>query len=182
MPIRSFNGIKPQIDNQAFIDNMATVSGQVVIGKNSSIWPNVSVRGDLLSITIGENTNIQDNSTIHTTQFTDKPGTGFDTIIGDNVTVGHGAIIHGCHIGNRVLIGMGAIILDGAIIDDDVMVAAGSVVPPGKHLKSGGMYVGSPVKKKRALKISEKKYILTNAKNYSEIMIQHKNNQYSYDD
>ncbi|WP_116963388.1 gamma carbonic anhydrase family protein [Fastidiosibacter lacustris] len=174
MPIRSFNEITPKIDNSAFIDPMATVTGDVIIGKHSSIWTNVSIRGDLLNITIGNKSNVQDNSSIHTTQFFDRPGCGFDVKIGDEVTIGHGAIIHGCHIGNQVLIGMGAIILDGAIIEDEVIIGAGAVVSPGKKLESGFLYIGAPARQVRPLKESEKQYIRANAQNYCEIMQQHK--------
>ncbi len=174
MPVRSFNGKTPSIANEAFIDPMATVTGDVSIGKMSSVWPNVSIRGDLLNITVGYKTNIQDNSILHTTQFLDHPGTGYDTRIGDEVTIGHSAVIHGCHIGNRVLIGMGAIILDGAIIENDVIVGAGSLVPPGKTLESGFLYIGSPATQSRPLKDSEKAYIKANAQNYAEVMQIHK--------
>ncbi len=174
MPVRKFNGKAPQIADNVFVDPMATLTGDVNVGSMSSIWPHVSIRGDLLNITIGSKTNIQDNSVIHTTLFFDNPGHGFDVRIGDEVTIGHGAVIHGCHIGNRVLIGMGAIILDGATIEDDVIVGAGSVVAPGKHLESGFLYVGSPAKQARPLKDNEKSYIRANAQNYYEVMQQHK--------
>lgn len=174
MPIRSFNGKIPAIAKDVFIDPMATVTGNVNIGKMSSVWPNVSIRGDLLNITIGCKTNIQDNSILHTTQFLDTLGTGYDTSIGDEVTIGHSAVIHGCHIGSRVLIGMGAIILDGVIIENDVIVGAGSVAPPGKRLESGFLYIGSPAAQSRQLKDSEKAYIKANAQNYYEVMQIHK--------
>ena len=174
MPIRSFNGKTPQLANDVFIDPMATITGDVNIGQQSSVWPNVSIRGDLLTISIGNKTNIQDNSVLHTTQFLDNPGHGFDTKIGDEVTVGHNVVIHGCHIGNRVLVGMGAVVLDGAIIEDEVIIGAGSVVSPGKTLESGFLYMGAPAKQTRLLKESEKIYIRANAQNYYEVMLQHK--------
>ncbi|MBK2124096.1 gamma carbonic anhydrase family protein [Fangia hongkongensis] len=180
MPVRIFNNISPTLSDGVFIDSMATVTGDVTLSKDVSIWPNVSIRGDLLPIRIGQNTNIQDNSVIHTTQFFDKNGTGFDVVIGENVTVGHGAIIHGCHIGSRCLIGMGAIILDGAVIEDDVIVGAGSVVAPKKKLESGYLYVGSPAKRIRALTEEEKSYILQNAMNYNEVKNEHINDARTY--
>lgn len=174
MPIRSFNAKTPRIAEDVFIDPMATVTGDVNIHSMSSVWPNVSIRGDLLNITIGNKTNIQDNSILHTTQFLDCPGKGYDTRIGDEVTIGHSAVIHGCDIGNRVLIGMGAIILDGCIIGDDIIVGAGSVIPPGKRLESGFLYIGSPAVESRPLKDSEKVYIKANAQNYYKVMQIHK--------
>lgn len=173
MAIRIFNQIKPKIGKGVFVDASAVVTGKVTLKDNVSIWPNVSIRGDLLAITIGTNSNIQDNSVIHTTQPLTPDDKGFDTLIGDHVTVGHSAIIHGCHIGNRVLIGMGAIILDGAVIEEEVMVGAGTIVSPGKTLLSGYLYLGSPAKRIRALSEREKQQIYKNAENYIQLKNQH---------
>jgi len=173
MSVRIFNGIKPKVAKTSFVDKMASVIGDVSLDEHTSIWPNVSIRGDLLPIKIGFASNIQDNSVIHTTQFNNTPGQGYSVSIGSHVTVGHGAIIHGCTIGNRVLIGMGAIILDGAVIEDDCMVAAGSVIPPGKVLTSGSLYIGSPARKVRDMTQQEYEYIINNAANYKSIKDQH---------
>jgi len=159
MSIRKFNGISPSFHESTYIDEDAAVIGDVTIGKDSSIWPMVAVRGDVQKIVIGDRTNIQDGSVIHVTaDNTFNPG-GFETHIGDDVTIGHGAIIHACKIGNFSLIGMGATVLDGAIVEDEVMVAAGSLVPPGKVLESGFLWMGSPVKKARELTKKEKDYL-----------------------
>ena len=174
--IRNFNNIAPDIDESVYVDESAVVIGDVVIKKNSSIWPQVSVRGDLLRITIGENSNVQDCSTLHTSEYPKGSGEGYDLQIGDNSTIGHGAVLHGCRIGNQVLVGMGAIVLDGAIVSDEVIIGAGSLVPPGKVLESGFMYLGSPVKKIRPLTSKEKEDMMGNAKHYVVTKNKYKNN------
>ncbi|WP_119344290.1 gamma carbonic anhydrase family protein [Facilibium subflavum] len=182
MPVRTFNEIHPKIAKSAFVDSMATVTGKVVLSEHVSIWPNVSIRGDLLSISIGKNSNVQDNTVIHTTEFFDQPGQGYDVVIGEDVTVGHGAIIHGCHIGNRVLVGMGAIVLDGVVVEDDVIIGAGTVVPPGKRLETGYLYLGSPAKCARKITEQEKAHIINNAQNYIQTKNKHAQDakQYGY--
>ena len=164
--IRSFNGVFPNICESVYVDESAVVIGDVTIKEDSSIWPLVSVRGDLLNITIGSCSNVQDCSTLHTAEYPKGSGEGFDLVIGDYTVVGHGAVLHGCHIGNETLIGMGSIILDGAVIGDNVILGAGSLVPPGKILESGYMYLGSPAKQIRKITDKEKKDIIGNAKHY----------------
>ena len=166
MSIRSFNGFNPNINESAYIDEDATVIGKVEIGEDSSVWPRTSIRGDLLSIKIGKASNIQDCSTLHTSEYPRQSGEGFDLQIGDYVTIGHGVVLHGCQIRDKAFIGMGSIILDGAIIESEAFVGAGSLVPSNKTLESGYMYFGSPVKKIRKLTEHERKEILENAKNY----------------
>jgi carbonic anhydrase/acetyltransferase-like protein (isoleucine patch superfamily) len=139
----------------------AVVTGQVFLGRDVSIWHHATLRGDINEIHIGEGTNIQDNVVVHVS-YDQK------TIIGKRVTIGHSAIIHGCHIHDDSLIGMGAIVLDGAIIEPFVLVGAGSLVAPNKHLESGFLYLGSPVKKIRSLTDEEKTMILENANHYLE--------------
>lgn len=173
MSIRNFNGKSPSYDKSTYIDEDAAVIGDVTIGKDSSIWPMCAIRGDVQKITIGERTNIQDGSVVHVTadnQF--NPG-GLETRIGDDVTIGHGAIIHACTIGNFSLVGMGATILDGAIIEGEVMVAAGSLVPPGKVLKSGYLWLGSPVRKARELTDKEKEYLHYSSGHYVNLKNQY---------
>jgi len=135
----------PTISDTAWIADNATISGDVTVGEGSSIWFQVVIRGDVNTIKIGSNTNIQDHSMVHGS--TD----GIDTVIGDGVTVGHRAIIHGCTIHDDVLIGMGAIVLDEAIVESNVIVAAGAVVTGGKRLESGYLYAGIPAKKIKPL-------------------------------
>ncbi len=140
---------KPQIDESCYIDKSARIVGDVTLRKNVSVWFHVSLRGDVNTITVGEGTNIQDNTVIHTTYQTNP------TIIGDNVTIGHRALLHGCTIGNNVLVGMGSIILDGVRVGDHSLIAAGSLLPPGKEFPSGVMLMGSPAKVIRTLSEEE---------------------------
>lgn len=145
MPIYALNGVKPQIHESAWIAPNATVIGDVVIGEGSSVWFGAVIRGDVFPIRIGARTNIQDNAVVHVTNGRAA------TTIGDDVTIGHSAIIHGCTVGNRCLVGMGSTVLDNATVEDDVFVAAGSLVPPGARVESGGMAIGRPAKRVRAL-------------------------------
>ncbi len=138
-------GKTPQIGNNVFLAPNATLTGDVTIGDESSIWFQVVIRGDVNTIRIGKKVNIQDGAVIHGTI-----GKG-DTILEDNVSIGHKAVIHGCHIKENVLVGMGAIVLDDAIIESNVIIAAGSVVTMGKKLESGYIYAGVPAKKLKAI-------------------------------
>lgn len=146
MPIfKEISGKKPAIHSSCFVAEDAVVAGDVEIGEDSSLWYSVVIRGDVNKIRIGRKSNIQDHSMIH-----GSVGKN-DTIIGDNVTIGHRAIIHGCKLSDNVLIGMGAIVLDNAIIEEYVIVGAGSVVLEGSVLESGHLYAGVPAKKIKAL-------------------------------
>ncbi len=168
--ISRFELHQPQIDSTAWVHEMAFVNGEVAIGADSSVWPMASVRGDVNTITIGQRTNVQDGSVLHTThdgQFS-RPG-GESLTIGDDVTIGHNVTLHGCTLHDRCLIGMGAIVLDGAIIETDVMVGAGALVAPGKRLESGYLYVGSPAKQARPLKESELQFLSYSAKHYVKL-------------
>ena len=136
-----YDGIKPVIDDSAWIADNATITGNVHIGAESSIWFQTVIRGDVNKIQIGNRVNIQDGSMVHGTFGRN------DTIIEDGVSVGHRAIIHGCHIKENVLVGMGAIVLDDAVLEPGCIVAAGAVVTAGMHLESGYIYAGIPAKK-----------------------------------
>ena len=171
--IRSFNNIKPKIDKTAYVDQQSTVIGNVTIGKDSAIWPQVVVRGDINSIKIGDRTNIQDGSILHVTHASDFCPSGYALSIGNDVTVGHSAVIHACTIKDTVLIGMGSIILDGAVINSNCMLAAGALVGPGKELESGFLYVGSPAKKLRELSDRELDFLLYSAKGYVDLKNQY---------
>jgi carbonic anhydrase/acetyltransferase-like protein (isoleucine patch superfamily) len=159
--ILSYKDVHPETEPAAYIAPSADVIGDVKLGEDSSIWFNVSVRGDMSSITIGERTNIQDNAVVHV-------NTGMPTVIGNDVTVGHGAIIHACTIGNHCLIGMGAIVLDEAVIPEYSLVAAGALVPPGKTYPPRNLLMGSPAKAIRELTEAELKHIRENAAYYVE--------------
>ena len=158
--IRSFLGKSPAFDASNFIAPSADVIGDVKLGSQSSIWYNVAIRGDVNWIKIGRRSNIQDNAVVHVTHKTAP------TTIGDDVTVGHGAIVHGCSIGNRVLIGMGAIVLDHAEIGDDSIVAAGALVTSRKKFPPRSMIMGSPAKLVRQLTDDEVSKVADGAKNY----------------
>jgi carbonic anhydrase/acetyltransferase-like protein (isoleucine patch superfamily) len=137
----------------------------------------VVIRADVNKIRIGARSNIQDGSVIHVSRPKASNPEGFPSIIGDDVTIGHKVMLHGCQIGNRVLIGMGAIILDGVVIEDEVIVGAGALVTPGKRLQSGFLYVGSPARKVRPLTDSEKTHFVDTAHNYIELKNDYCNEQ-----
>lgn len=172
--IRQYRGLKPTIAASAFIDPSSLVIGDVEIGEESSIWPMTVIRGDMHRIQIGARSSIQDGSVLHITHAGPFNPDGFPLIIGDDVTVGHKALLHGCTIGNRVLIGMGAIVMDGAVIENEVIVAAGSIVSPGKTLESGYVYRGSPAKQARAISDKERSFFTYSAKNYVDLSQKHK--------
>ncbi|MFA3792862.1 gamma carbonic anhydrase family protein [Aliiglaciecola sp. SL4] len=165
-PISSFKGITPIFGNKCYIDNSSIIVGDVVCGDEVSIWPLVAARGDVNSIRIGHRTNIQDGTVLHVTRSSANNPDGYPLNIGDDVTIGHKCMLHGCTLGNRILVGMGAIIMDGAIVEDDVFVGAGCLVPPNKTLKSGYLYVGSPAKQARKLSDSEIAFLKISANNY----------------
>ena len=179
MTIRTFQNMTPRLGERAFIDPSAVVLGDVEIGDDASIWPLTVVRGDMHKIRIGQRTSIQDGSVLHITHAGPFNPDGFPLIIGDDVTVGHQAMLHGCTIGNRVLVGMGAMIMDGAIVEDEVVVGAGSLVPPGKTLESGYLYVGRPAKQQRPLTDKEREFFTYSANNYVKLKDQHISEQYS---
>lgn len=171
--IRSFQNHYPTLGARVFVDQSAVVTGKVILGDDVSIWPGVSVRGDLLPITIGEGSNIQDCSALHTTRKSAYHPEGFPLTIGRWVTVGHSATLHGCTIHDGSLIGMGAIVLDGAVIESQVLVGAGTLVPPGKRLQSGYLYVGNPVKQMRLLKPEELLFLQQSPRDYILLKNQH---------
>jgi carbonic anhydrase/acetyltransferase-like protein (isoleucine patch superfamily) len=145
MTIHPFGSHLPQLADDVFIAAGAQVIGRVTIGAGSSIWFNCVLRGDVGAIHVGARTNIQDGSIVHVT------GGRFDTVIGDDVLIGHACIIHGCRIESHGFVGMGATVLDGAVVEGDAMLAAGALLTPGKIVKSGELWAGRPAKFLRAL-------------------------------
>ncbi|WP_040886964.1 gamma carbonic anhydrase family protein [Marinobacter santoriniensis] len=164
--VRAHKGITPHFGERSWVDPSAVVIGDVQTGDDCSIWPMTVVRGDMHRIRIGDRCSIQDGSVLHITHASDFNPGGHPLTLGDDVTVGHKALLHGCTIGSRVLVGMGCIIMDGAVVEDEVIVAAGCLVPPGKTLKSGYLYVGSPCKQARALTDNERTFFTYTAANY----------------
>lgn len=164
--LRPFKQIYPQLGKRVMVDASSVVVGAVELQDDVSIWPLVAIRGDVNKVIIGKRSNIQDGSVLHVTHKSSSNPEGNPLIVGEDVTVGHKAMLHGCTIGNRVLVGMGSILLDGVIVEDDVMIGAGSLVPPGKRLVSGYLYLGSPVKQARALTEAEIAGLLYSSSNY----------------
>ncbi|MGD0438640.1 MAG: gamma carbonic anhydrase family protein [Bryobacteraceae bacterium] len=161
--IRVYRGIQPRIAASAYIDPSAQVIGDVVVGERSSIWPNVTARGDVNSISIGDETNIQDNCVLHC-----DAGL-FPLVIGSRVTVGHLVMLHGCTIEDDCLIGIGSIVLNGAKVGRGSVVAAGAVVPEGAEVPAHSMVMGVPAKVKRQLTSEERERFSQNAKHYIEL-------------
>ncbi|MTD29235.1 gamma carbonic anhydrase family protein [Erwinia sorbitola] len=164
--IRAYKGVYPQLGERVMIDPTSVVIGNIILADDVGIWPLVVIRGDVNRVTIGKRSNIQDGSVLHLTHKSAANPEGYPLIIGEDVTVGHKAMLHGCTIGHRVLIGMGSILLDGVVVEDDVMIGAGSLVSPGKRLESGYLYLGSPAKKIRPLTEEEISGLLYSANNY----------------
>ena len=164
--LRPFQGILPTLAEGAWVDDSAQVIGDVQLAANASVWPLAVVRGDVNHIRIGANSNVQDCAVLHVTHDGPYSPGGQPLLIGEDVTIGHSAVLHACTIGNRVLIGMGSLVLDKVVIEDDVLLGAGSLVPPGKRLESGHLYRGRPAEKARALTDAEKAHLLYSARHY----------------
>ena len=167
--IRAYRGVVPKIAASAYIDQSAQVIGDVVVGERSSIWPNVTARGDVNSIRIGDETNIQDNSVLHC------DAGEFPLNIGSRVTVGHLVMLHGCTIEDDCLIGIGAIVLNGAKIGSGSVVAAGAVVPEGMQVPPQSMVMGVPAKVKRPVTAEEQERFRQNAQRYVEATATYRN-------
>jgi len=158
--LRPYKGRLPNVHPTAFVDASAQVIGDVEIGEESGVWMNAVIRGDVNDVRIGRRTNVQDGTIVHVQHHTHP------TRIGDDVTIGHAAIVHGCTVGNRVLIGMGAIVLNGATIGEDTIVAAGALVTEGAVVPPRSMVMGVPAKVRRPLSDAEVQSILESAENY----------------
>ena len=166
MTIRTYNSIAPRIDTSAFVDDTALVIGDVHVGADSSIWPFSVVRGDVNQIRIGARTNIQDHCVLHVTHDSHYHPGGHALSVGDDVTVGHRVVLHGCTIEDCCLIGMGAIVMDGAVLGSGLLLGAGALVPPGKVLEGGYVWLGSPVRRARALTGEETERLRYSAGHY----------------
>lgn len=172
--VRTFNNITPTLGEGVYVDSAATVIGDVHLGNDVSIWPAAVVRGDMHSIRIGDRSNVQDGAVLHVTHASEKYNpAGYPLNIGSEVTIGHSAVLHGCTVGDRVLIGIGAIVNDGVTVEDDVMIGAGAVVPPRKNLESGFVYVGNPAKQLRPLSDAERSFLGYSPQNYINLKNQY---------
>lgn len=158
--IKPYRGLTPTIADTAFIEDTAVIVGDVVIGAESSVWFHSVVRGDVNFIRIGQRTNVQDLSLLHVTHKT------YPLIIGDDVTVGHHAVLHGCTIQNRVLIGMGAVLMDGVVVGDDCLIGAGALVTEHTKIPPGSLVIGAPARVKRPLREAELAWLKASAQNY----------------
>ncbi|MFA5677037.1 MAG: gamma carbonic anhydrase family protein [Pseudomonas sp.] len=166
MNIRRFAGHAPQLGERVFVDASAVVLGDVQLGDDCSVWPATVIRGDMHRIRIGARTSVQDGSVLHITHAGPFNPDGYPLIIGDDVTIGHKVLLHGCTLGSRILVGMGSIVMDGAVIEDEVILGAGSLVPANKVLRSGYLYMGSPAKEVRPLNEREKAFFTYTAGSY----------------
>ena len=166
--IRPFREKAPRVAQDAFVAHSADVIGDVAIGPRSSIWYGAVLRGDVESIRIGSETSIQDNTVIHV------DSSGFSTIVGDRVTVGHGVVLHGCRIGDDALIGIGSIVLNGAEVGDGAMIGAGSVVTPGTKIPAGMLALGSPARVRRPVTDEERRHVRLGVENYVQLGREHR--------
>ncbi len=182
MKLRTYQGMTPKLGQRVLVDPSAVVLGDVELGDDSSVWPLTVIRGDMHRIRIGARSSIQDGSVLHITHAGPFNPDGFPLIIGDDVTIGHQAMLHGCTIGSRVLVGMGAMVMDGAVVEDEVIIGAGSLVPPGKTLESGYLYVGRPVKQARPISDKEREFFRYSAANYVKLKDQHLLEDYARQD
>ncbi|HIG65100.1 MAG: gamma carbonic anhydrase family protein [Gammaproteobacteria bacterium] len=169
MPLRTFKNISPQLGKATYIDSSAVIIGDVTLADHVSVWPTAVIRGDVSSISIGAATNIQDGSILHVSHAGKHAPAEAPLKIGKGVTIGHRAVVHACTVGDYCLIGIGAIIMDNAVLEDYVMLGAGALVPPGKVLQSGYLYIGSPAKKTRALSDSEREFLEYSSAHYVQL-------------
>jgi carbonic anhydrase/acetyltransferase-like protein (isoleucine patch superfamily) len=169
--IAAYQGVFPQISTSAYIHPSAQIIGDVVIGERASIWCGTVVRGDVNLIRIGDETNIQDLCTLHVSHRRPENPDGAPLLIGKRVTVGHNVILHGCEIGDECLIGMGSIVMDKAVLQPHVLLGAGSLVPEGKVLESGYLYLGRPAKPLRALTDGELAHFAYSAGHYVRLAL-----------
>jgi len=160
MTVRSFRGIAPLVHPSCFVESSAQLIGDVRLGEQSSVWFNSVLRGDVQQIRVGRRSNIQDLCMVHVVR--DR----FATQLGDEVTVGHHVVLHGCRLGNRILVGMGAILLDGVKVGDDCVIAAGTLLTPGTEIPPGSLVMGSPGRVKRPVSDEERAWIARTAEHY----------------
>ena len=169
MAIRAYKNKLPVLGRGVFIDDSAQVIGDVELGDNCSVWPCAVIRGDTHRIRIGHRCSIQDNSTLHTTHAGPFNSDGFALTLGDDITVAHNAVLHGCILEDRILVGIGVTVLDGAVIESETILGAGCLVPPGKRLEGGYLYVGSPAKQARPITKKEREFFTYTTAHYARL-------------
>jgi carbonic anhydrase/acetyltransferase-like protein (isoleucine patch superfamily) len=174
MSIRPYQNVLPRLGERVYIDPDAVLIGDVVMGDDSSAWPGAIIRGDVHWIRIGRRTSVQDGSVLHVTHDGPHNPGGFPLQIGDDVTIGHQAMLHGCTLGDRILVGMAAMVLDGAVVEDEVIIAAGTLVPPGKTLESGYVYMGRPASRSRSLTPREREFFRYTSARYVKLAEQYR--------
>ena len=172
--LRSFQGIEPTLGARVYVDPAACVIGRVTLGDDTSVWPMAVIRGDVNTIRVGARTSIQDGSVLHVSHDGPYSPGGGPLVIGDDVTIGHKATVHACTVGNRCLLGMGSILLDAVVVEDDVLVGAGSLVPPGKRLPARTLWLGNPARRVRALSDREVEHLAYLARHYVKIKDQYR--------
>ncbi|WP_130471128.1 gamma carbonic anhydrase family protein [Candidatus Magnetaquicoccus inordinatus] len=166
MPVEPYRDIWPSIDPTAYVHPSAVIIGDVHIGANCSIWPGVVIRGDVNYIRIGARSNVQDGSILHVTRVTEEHPQGIPLLIDEDVTIGHQVSLHACHLRARSMVGIGAIVLDGVVVEEEAMVGAGSLVAPGKRVGAGELWLGSPAKMVRILDERARRAIAATTENY----------------
>ncbi len=174
MNLRSHLGFEPSIGERVYIDDSALVIGRVVLGDDASVWPFAVLRGDVQRIEIGARTNIQDGCVLHVVHDGPHSPGGLALTVGEDVTIGHKAVLHAATIGSRCLVGIGAMVLDGAVVPDDTIVGAGSLVPPGRRLEARGLYLGNPVRRIRDLDDAEIERLVYGARHYVRVKDEHR--------
>lgn len=167
--LRTYRGVSPKLGERVYVDPAATVIGDVELGDDASIWPGAVIRGDVERIRIGARTNVQDGAVLHVTH--DGPYTpgGFPCLVGSDVTIGHGAVIHACTVGDCCLIGMHATVLDGAIVKRHAFVGAGALIAPGKMVGEGELWIGNPARRVRRLSDTEIEALSYSANDYVKL-------------
>ena len=173
MSVRKFEQTVPQLAASAYVDDTALVIGDVTLEADVSLWPKVVARGDVNSIHVGARSNIQDGTILHVSHDSEFAPGGFALHIGADITVGHQAILHGCTVEDRCLIGMAATVMDGAVVQSGAIVGAGSLVPPGRPLQGGYLWVGSPARQARPLRPEEEGFLDYSAAHYVELKNRH---------
>ncbi len=172
--IRAFEQWQPRLHDDVYVDPLAAVIGRVTLHAQVSVWPGAVLRGDVQAIEVGRASNIQDGSVLHVTHDSEWTPGGRGLVVGAEVTVGHNVTLHACTVGDRCLIGMGSVVLDGAELAAEVMLGAGSLVPPGRRLEGGYLWLGSPVRRQRPLSDAERAWLRYSAAHYVRLAARHR--------